>query len=243
MASPAPVAIIGMGCRFPGGVTSPEKLWEMLSEGRSGWGEIPPDRWNAESFYHPHQEAKEALNAKSGYFLNQDIAAFDAKFFNCSHYEAHTMDPQQRILLETTYEALENAGITLENVKGSDTSVFVGVYARDYDRMGYKDLPQITKLHITGTGEAVISNRISYVFDLKGASMTIDTGCVSYSPPLLTTALLGHANIFFPVWKYGCFAPGVSGPESKRVTYGARWRHRVIATPRSVSSNERRRVS
>ena len=88
------------------------------------------------------------------------------------------MDPQQRILLETTYEALENAGIPMESVRGSDTSVFVGVYGRDFDRMGYKDLSHITKAHTTGTGEAIISNRISYLFDLKGASMTIDTGCV-----------------------------------------------------------------
>jgi acyl transferase domain-containing protein len=178
MAKPAPIAVIGMGCRFPGGVTSPNALWSMLSEGRSGWIPIPPERWNADAFYHPNPEARESLNAKSGYFLSQDIAAFDARFFNIAQYEAHAMDPQQRILLETTYEAIENAGIPLESLRGSDTSVFVGVYGRDYDRMGYKDLSQITKGHLTGTGEAVASNRISYLFDLKGASMTIDTGCV-----------------------------------------------------------------
>ncbi|KAI2787681.1 Highly reducing polyketide synthase sdnO [Penicillium oxalicum] len=177
MSEIAPIAVIGMGCRLPGGASSPEKLWEMLAEGRSGWGEVPAERWNWKSFYHPHNEAKEALNSKSGYFLQQDIGAFDAKFFNIASYEAHAMDPQQRILLETTYEALENAGVSLESLKGSNTCVYVGLYARDYDRMGFKDLPQITKLHITGTGEAVVSNRISYLFDLKGASVTVDTGC------------------------------------------------------------------
>ncbi|KAJ5896473.1 Highly reducing polyketide synthase sdnO [Penicillium subrubescens] len=177
MSELAPIAVIGMGCRLPGGASSPEKLWEMLAEGRSGWGEVPAERWNWKSFYHPHNEAKESLNSKSGYFLDQDIGAFDAKFFNIASYEAHAMDPQQRILLETTYEALENAGISLDNIKGSNTCVYVGLYARDYDRMGFKDLPQITKLHITGTGEAVVSNRISYLFDLKGASVTVDTGC------------------------------------------------------------------
>ncbi|KAF7713846.1 Polyketide synthase [Penicillium ucsense] len=177
MSEVTPIAVIGMGCRLPGGASSPEKLWEMLAEGRSGWGEVPAERWNWKSFYHPHNEAKEALNSKSGYFLEQDIGAFDAKFFNIAAYEAHAMDPQQRILLETTYEALENAGVPLESLKGSNTCVYVGLYARDYDRMGFKDLPQITKLHITGTGEAVVSNRISYLFDLKGASATIDTGC------------------------------------------------------------------
>ncbi|OBT81690.1 Type I Iterative Polyketide synthase (PKS) [Pseudogymnoascus sp. 03VT05] len=172
-----PIAIIGMGCRLPGGAHSPEKLWDMLSEGRSGRCVVPDDRWNAESFYHPEPEAKESINARHSYFLQQDIAAFDARFFGVHAPEAHTMDPQQRILLETTYEALENAGIPLQKIKGSDTSVFMGVYARDYDRMIFKDLSHVPKLHMIGTGEAIVSNRISYLFDLKGPSMTIDTGC------------------------------------------------------------------
>lgn len=172
-----PIAIIGMGCRLPGGAHSPEKLWEMLTEGRSGRCEIPDDRWNKDSFFHPDPEAKEAINSRHSYFLQQDIAAFDARFFGVHAPEAHTMDPQQRILLETTYEALENAGIPLQKIKGSDTSVFMGVYARDYDRMTFKDLSHVPKLHMIGTGEAIVSNRISYLFDLKGPSMTIDTGC------------------------------------------------------------------
>jgi len=170
------VAVIGMGCRFPG-ARNPEQLWQMLLDGRSGWGEVPADRWNADAFYNPHRAAKEALNAKHGYFLDEDIAAFDAHFFGCLPYEANTMDPQQRLLLETTYEALENAGIPIESLRGSDTSVFVGAYGTDYERMGYKDLSQVTRGLVTGAGIAVISNRISYIFDLKGASMTIDTGC------------------------------------------------------------------
>ncbi|KAI0599931.1 hypothetical protein F4775DRAFT_591035 [Biscogniauxia sp. FL1348] len=177
MADRDPIVVVGMGCRLPGGVDSPEAFWKMLSKGRSGWGRIPPDRWNAHAFYHPHPEAKEALNSKHGYFLSQDVSEFDTKFFKVPQYEAHTMDPQQRILLEVAYEALENAGIPLKNLEGSDTSVFVGVYARDYDRMGFKDLSNITKGHNSGVGEAILSNRISYLLDLKGASMTIDTGC------------------------------------------------------------------
>lgn len=169
--------MIGMGCRFPGGAESPEQLWENLRNGRSGWCEVPEDRWNAEAFYNPNKEARESLCAKSGYFLQQDITAFDARFFSSPPWEAHTMDPQQRILLETTYEAMENAGYPMESLRGSDTSVFVGMYGRDYDRMGYKDLAEVTKAHTTGSGEAIIANRISYLFDLKGASMTIDTGC------------------------------------------------------------------
>ncbi|MCJ1309677.1 hypothetical protein MMC25_003337 [Agyrium rufum] len=175
--SPLPIAIVGMACRLPGGSDNPDKLWNMLSEGRSGWREIPADRWNKDSFYHPDPEAKEAINTKSLYFLDQDIAAFDARFFNIHPHEAHCLDPQQRILLETTYEALENAGQTLEGIKGSDTSVYVGAYATDFERMGYKDISRTPKAHMIGTGIAILSNRISYVFDLKGASSTVDTGC------------------------------------------------------------------
>ncbi|CZR61454.1 related to polyketide synthase [Phialocephala subalpina] len=174
---PAPIAIIGMGCRLPGGSDSPEKLWNMLSEGRSGWREIPEGRWNKDSFYHPHLEAREAINVKGLYFLEQDIAAFDARFFGIHPHEAHCLDPQQRILIETTYEAIENAGITLQAIKGTDTSVHVGAYATDFERMGYKDLSRIPKLHMIGSGIAILSNRLSYVFDLKGASSTVDTGC------------------------------------------------------------------
>ncbi|KAK1593857.1 beta-ketoacyl synthase domain-containing protein [Colletotrichum navitas] len=174
---PIPIAIIGMGCRLPGGSDNPDKLWDMLSEGRSGWREIPADRWNKDSFYHPDPEAKEAVNFKGLYFLDQDIAAFDARFFNIHPHEAHCLDPQQRILLETTYEALENAGQTIAGIKGSDTSVHVGAYATDFERMGYKDTARTPKAHMIGTGIAILSNRISYVFDLHGPSSTVDTGC------------------------------------------------------------------
>ncbi|EFQ30570.1 beta-ketoacyl synthase domain-containing protein [Colletotrichum graminicola] len=174
---PIPIAVIGMGCRLPGGSDNPDKLWDMLSEGRSGWREIPADRWNKDSFYHPDPEAKEAVNFKGLYFLDQDIAAFDARFFNIHPHEAHCLDPQQRILLETTYEALENAGQTIAGIKGSDTSVHVGAYATDFERMGYKDTARTPKAHMIGTGIAILSNRISYVFDLHGPSSTVDTGC------------------------------------------------------------------
>ncbi|KAJ4203077.1 hypothetical protein NW759_015276 [Fusarium solani] len=175
--SPSPIAIIGMACRLPGGSDNPDKLWGMLSEGRTGWREIPEDRWNKDSFYHPDPEAKEAVNFKGLYFLDQDITAFDARFFNIHPHEAHCLDPQQRILMETTYEALENAGQTLSGIKGSDTSVHVGAYATDFERMGYKDTARTPKAHMIGTGIAILSNRISYVFDLKGPSSTVDTGC------------------------------------------------------------------
>ncbi|KAF4983054.1 hypothetical protein FZEAL_1454 [Fusarium zealandicum] len=188
--SPSPIAIIGMACRLPGGSDNPDKLWDMLSEGRSGWREIPADRWNKDSFHHPDPEAKEAVNFKGLYFLDQDITAFDARFFNIHPHEAHCLDPQQRILMETTYEALENAGQTIAGIKGSDTSVHVGAYATDFERMGYKDMARTPKAHMIGTGIAILSNRISYVFDLKGQSSTVDTGC-SGSMVALHQACLG----------------------------------------------------
>lgn len=174
-----PIAVIGMGCRFPGGVGSPDQLWELLSEGRSGLIETPIGRWNADAFYHPDSEGREAISTKKGNFLTHDVSEFDARFFGFTSVEADYTDPQQRLLLETTYEALENAGVPIENLRGSDTSVFVSVFTRDYERMAYKDLSQINKYMTTGTGEAILANRISYNLDLRGGSMILDTGCVS----------------------------------------------------------------
>ncbi|KAK4210859.1 hypothetical protein QBC37DRAFT_27292 [Rhypophila decipiens] len=174
---PEAIAIIGIGCRLPGNVGSPEDLWRLLSTGGSGWRHVPADRWNADSFYHPEATTIQSYNTKSGYFLSQDVADFDSRFFGFGSHEADVTDPQQRILLETTYEALENAGIPIESLKGSDTAVYAAMFARDYDRMGYKNLESLSKFHIGGTGEAIIANRISHFFDLRGISMTIDTGC------------------------------------------------------------------
>lgn len=180
--SKVPIAVVGIGCRLPGGVNNPEDFWSLLSTGRSGLDEVPTDRWNADAFYHPDPKAREALNATKGYFLKHDVSKFDARFFGFTADEASQTDPQQRLMLEVAYEAFENAGVPLERLKGSDTAVFVSVFARDYDRMTYKDLPQIRSHAITGNGEAILAARISYTFDLKGGAMTIDTGCVSVPP-------------------------------------------------------------
>jgi acyl transferase domain-containing protein len=194
MAEPEPIAIIGMGCRFPGNVSNAEELWRLISQGDSGWGEIPPDRWKSDSFYHPDGTSIQATNTKSGYFLKHDVAEFDARFFGFSPREADETDPQQRILLETTYEALENAGISLQSIKGADVAVYAAIFARDYDRIGYKDVDNISPFDMTGRGEAIIANRISYVFDLRGTSMTIDTGCVSASSCLLEFCKSMHSR-------------------------------------------------
>lgn len=139
MDGPIPIAIIGMGFRGPGGASNPEKLWDMLKDGKSAWSEVPSDRWNAKSFYHPDIHRRDANNHKGGHFIKANLAEFDAVFFGIQGSEAVVVDPQQRILLETTYEAFENAGIPIEDVKGSDTSVFIASFVRDYEMNIFKD--------------------------------------------------------------------------------------------------------
>nr|ALQ32981.1 putative polyketide synthase [Fusarium sp. NRRL 25184] len=177
MNPPAPIAIIGVGCRLPGGANNLDKLWELLSESRNGQTEIPKDRWNADSWYDAYPDAKQSMVTKHGYFLQDDISQFDAKFFGISSAEANSMDPQQRLFLMTTYEALEDAGIPVEKLRGSNTGVYASIFERSYDRIGHKDLSTISRTHLNGTGESILSNRVSYCFDLRGPCMTIDTGC------------------------------------------------------------------
>nr|ALQ32917.1 putative polyketide synthase [Fusarium redolens] len=177
MSPPAPIAIIGVGCRLPGGANNLDKLWQLLSESRNGQTEIPKDRWNANAWFDSYPDAKQSMVTKHGYFLQDDISQFDAKFFGISSAEAHSMDPQQRLFLMTTYEALEDAGIPVEKLRGSNTAVYASIFERSYDRMGHKDLSTIGRTHLNGTGESILSNRISYCFDLRGPCMSIDTGC------------------------------------------------------------------
>lgn len=122
--TPVPIAIIGMGCRYAAKSNSPEALWEVVAEGRDGWTAVPPDRFNEASFYHPDPNAPGAINQKGGHFIDQNITDFDAGFFGISSLEAEALDPQQRVVLETSWEAVENAGIPMQRFKGSDTGVF-----------------------------------------------------------------------------------------------------------------------
>ncbi len=154
-----------------------DKLWEILVNGEQVWTDVPESRYNWRAFYHPSPEARGTHNARGGFFLKQDISNFDAKFFAISDAEAAAMDPQQRLLLEVSYEALENAGMPVEDVRGSQTGVYIALVSRDYDRQIYKDPSQIPKHHLTGCGDATACGRVSYVFDFRGPSMTIDTGC------------------------------------------------------------------
>lgn len=173
-----PIAIVGTSCRLPGQSSTPSKLYELLKEPRDV--RQPLDRFNLKRFYDANPDALGSTNVKKhGHLLMEDPRVFDASFFSVSPYEAESMDPQLRITLEAVYEAFESAGWTLDMIRGSQTSVHVGVMASDYYDIQVRD-PEMTPLYAaTGTHRSTLSNRISYAFDLHGPSVTLDTACSS----------------------------------------------------------------
>lgn len=135
-----PIAIIGSGCRFPGNASSPSKLWSLLSKPHDVLSEIPVLRFNPHGFYHPDGEYHGHSNVIHSYLLSEDHRVFDADFFNISVNEANAIDPQQRLLMETVYEALENGGLKLHELKGTDTAVYVGLMCEEYGGLQMRDL-------------------------------------------------------------------------------------------------------
>ncbi|KAJ5657590.1 lovastatin nonaketide synthase [Penicillium longicatenatum] len=174
-----PIAIVGSGCRFPGGSSSPARLWELLSQPRDVSSHIPEDRFNWQSFYHPDGAHHGTSNTARGYFLKEGIRDFDTKFFNIPPSEADTIDPQQRLLLEVVYEAIESAGMTLQGMQGTQTGVFLGMMSGDYEDLLLEDLESVPKYVGTGVQRSMHANRVSYFFDWHGPSMSIDTACSS----------------------------------------------------------------
>ena len=173
-----PVAVIGMSCRLPGSIDSPELLWEALLRGDDLITEIPAERWDAESRYDPEQGAPGRSVTKWGGFLD-DVAGFDSEFFGISDREATAIDPQHRLLLETSWEALQHAGVDPTSLSGSHTGVFVGLGHDDYTVVTGKAGALEEPYGYTGTAFSMASGRISYTLGLNGPAITVDTACSS----------------------------------------------------------------
>jgi len=175
-----PIAIIGMGCRFPGGADTPGRYWELLRAGVDAVGPVPADRWDAGTYYSEDPEAAWKMSVREGGFLSQPIAAFDCEFFGLSPREASYVDPQQRLMLEVAWESLEDAGIAPGSLAGSDTGVYVGFLSSDYGRVPFNALPT-RDLPYMGTGNELSfsAGRVSYVLGLQGPSMVVATACSS----------------------------------------------------------------
>ncbi|KAE8149582.1 hypothetical protein BDV25DRAFT_140696 [Aspergillus avenaceus] len=172
-------AIVGMSCRLPGMVDSPARLWELCSRARSAWSKVPESKFSAAKHYHPTPGRAGSFYYEGGHFLDEDVGLFDAPFFNLTMREAQSMDPQQRILLECTYEALENAGITKQDLSNQKVGVFIGGSFPEYHLRNVKDPEEIPMFESTGNAMSMQANRISYYFNLKGPSIAIDTACSS----------------------------------------------------------------
>lgn len=173
-----PIAIVGIGCRFPGGVKSPRAFWHLLVNQGHAISEIPPDRFDLDAYYDPTPATPGKIMSRWGGFLDK-IDQFDAGFFGISPREAERLDPQQRLLLETTWESFEDAGISLDDLYGTSTGVFVGMWLNDYEARMFADPGGVDFYMTTGSGRYSASGRISYSFGLQGPSITVDTACSS----------------------------------------------------------------
>lgn len=175
-----PIAIIGMGCRFPGGADSPASFWQVLEQGVDAIGPIPPQRWDVDAYYDADPDAPGKIYTREGGFLSQ-IDSFDAPFFGISAREASSLDPQQRLLLEISWEALEHANQASERAFNSTTGVFIGICSNDYNKLLWElgGAASIDAFCATGNALSLAAGRLSYALGLKGPSLVVDTACSS----------------------------------------------------------------
>lgn len=164
--APPPLAIIGIGLRLPGGISTPEGFWKFLVNKQDGRCRVPTDRYNVEAF-HGDEAKGQPVASDHGYFLQDvNIKQFDASFFSMNKAEVELLDPQQRLLLEVVWECMENAGQT--NWRGTDIGCFVGAFGEDWNNMSIMDTQASGLFRISGSGDFTLSNRVSYEYDLKG---------------------------------------------------------------------------
>ncbi|WNG38298.1 SDR family NAD(P)-dependent oxidoreductase [Archangium violaceum] len=174
-----PIAIVGMACRLPGGADTPEAFWSLLREGRDAISEIPADRWDVDAWYDADPEVPGKMYVRAGGFL-REVDQFDPRFFGISPREAESMDPQQRLVLEVAWEALERAGQDVAALRNTRTGVFVGITTADYARVILQGRPEeVDAWFASGTSLNVVAGRLSYTLGLQGPSMAVDTACSS----------------------------------------------------------------
>jgi acyl transferase domain-containing protein len=172
-----PLAVVGMACRFPGGADSPEAYWSLVSNGMDAITEVPSARWNIDEYFDKDGSAPGKMNTRWGGFLKERVDLFDPAFFGIAPREAASIDPQQRLLLEVAWEALEDAGLTLERLAGSQTGVFFAVYGNDYGQQLFSERQAIDAYTGVGVSHSIASGRLSFLLDLQGPSLVVDTAC------------------------------------------------------------------
>ncbi len=231
-----PIAVVGMGCRFPGGVNNPEEFWDLLRDGRSGIVRVPSDRWDADAlFTEDHTIPGTICNREGGFLSTWQPDEFDAEFFSITPREAAAMDPQQRLFLEVAWEALENAGIPPHTIRGTQTSVFVGVTAYDYmltmsGAMGPEELDAYV---LTGNSANFAAGRMAYLLGARGPAVVLDTACSSSLVAIhlacqslrwreSDAALVGGTNLLLsPGTSIACSRWGMLSPEGQCKTFDA----------------------
>ena len=217
-----PIAVVGIGCRFPGGANNSETFWNLLRDGVDAITEVPPERWDIDAFYDPDLASPNTMNTRWGGFI-KGMDEFDHGFFGISRREAGSIDPQQRHLLETAWEAFEDAGMAPDQLAGSATGVFIGMSSWDYSLL-QKEAPS---RGATGIALSIAANRLSYFFDLRGPSMVVDSACSSSLTAvdlacqslrnrITDTALAGGANaLLFPYLTVALAQAGMLAPDGR----------------------------